>query len=362
MSTLRLAPLFVACVVLASCGGGTLQNEAAFRVIHVSPDSPVLNVLVDGVGLSALNYSSGTQFYFVTPRNYDFSFQAVLPGDDTVAVDKPGTPILAGTEYTLLAIGKAATPVPQPGSLQGLLIQNPIEDIPADKARLQLVHAAPDAPPMLDVYLTAKDPLTGYADLVTETPIDQITYGDVPADRIQVVAGIDYVIRITEAGVKAPVLFDSGEFLATNQLRSRADFLLVVVANTAAGDKPISLVINDRRSNALVLDKDATSDLRVVHVSPDAPALDVKGVGTQVVPLVCTPQVSPCPAVDPPPVLFASGLTYLGNTSYVGTLQDTYNLSGVLTSDPNPTTALFTVSRFFAIGQRATLLAIGLLR
>ena len=37
---------------IASCGGGgDIDNELAFRVIHASPDSPPVNILVDGVAL-----------------------------------------------------------------------------------------------------------------------------------------------------------------------------------------------------------------------------------------------------------------------------------------------------------------------
>ena len=356
MSTFRVAPLLAACLALAGCGGGSIDNEAAIRVIQASPDLPLVNVLIDGVAVrSAIDYRGGTGLIFVTPRNYDFTFQAILPGDDAVVIDKPGTPILAGREYTLLAIGKAETPVPLPGSLQGLLIDNPVADTTSGNTRLQVLHAAPDEG-QLDVYLTARDSLGNYADLLGETPSAQVTYGENPADRFEKPSGT-YLIRITHAGTKTPVLFNSGELA----FRSRADFLLVAVTNTATGGAPISLVINDRTANLPVLDKDSPSDLRVVHVSPDAPALDVKGVGTSVVPTVCVPQVSPCPAVAPPPVTFASGLAYLGFTSYVSAPPDTYNVSGVLTSDPNPTTAPFTFSRFLGIGQRATAFAAGLL-
>jgi hypothetical protein len=321
-----------ASVVLASCGGGgDIDNELSFRVIHAAPDSPAVNLLVDGVTIRPnVSYKNGTNFVFVTPRTYDFQVQAILPGDDPIIVDAPGTPLDAGREYTVIAIGKGAT-----DSIQALIFSSPIEDIPDGNVRLQIAHAAPDAP-VVDIYLTAPG-----ADLAAATPIDQATYGNQPSARQLVPTGT-YVIRITPAGVTDTVLFDSGEIT----LRNRDDLLLVAVQNTATGTSPISLVINNRFTNLELLDKNTTSDLRVVNLSPDAPALDVVG--------------DPSTAASPD-VTFASGITYLDRTSYVGAPPDTYVVRGVKTSDPAPATAPFSFAGALAAGQRATVLATGLL-
>jgi len=230
----------------------------------------------------------------------------------------------------VLAIGKDAT-----DSVRSLVIENPIEDIPDGNARLQVVHAAPDAP-TVDIFLTAPG-----ADLLAATPIAQVTYGDQPAAR-QLVPPATYVIRVTPAGVPGTVLFASGDIVLAN----RSDLLLVAITNTATGPSPISLLVSQRFGTAEILDKDTPSDLRVVHVSPDAPALNVIG--------------DPATTASPE-VTFASGLTYLGHTDYVSAPPDTYTVRGVKTSDPTPTTAPFTFLRLLSAGQRATALAAGLL-
>lgn len=260
----RALPLALASsFILASCGGGgDIDNELAFRVIHASPDSPPVNILVDGITFrSGVDYKGGTGFTFVTPRDYQFGIEAILPGEDALVIDET-VPLAAGTEITVLAIGKDAT-----NTVQSLIIQNPFADIPAGNTRLQLVHAAPDLPPV-DIYLTAQG-----ASLQDATPIGQVTYGAYPADR-QLVPPGQYVLRVTPAGDPATVLFDSG---LLPDLSNREDLLIVVVQNTAAGPSPVSLIVNDRFSTFEAVDKDTPAEVRVVNVSPDAPSLDVIG-------------------------------------------------------------------------------------
>jgi hypothetical protein len=325
---LALAPT----LFIAGCGdGGDLDNEVAFRVIHASPDSPPVNILVDGVPLrSGVDYKGGTALIFVTPRDYQFGIQALLPGDDVLVVDQTVS-LESRSEFTVLAIGKGAT-----GSVQSLIAENPFEDIPDGNIRLQFIHAAPEAP-TVDVYLTAPG-----ADLLAAVPIDQVTYGAQPAVRKLVPTGT-YQIRVTAAGDPGTVVFDSGQLSLS---RNRDDLLVVLVQNTAAGASPISLVINDRFANREVLDIGSGSDLKVVHVSPDAPALDVVGDPST----TATPEET-----------FASGLTYLGTGGYVSVPPENYAIRGVKTSEPNPATPLFTFTRVLSAGQRTTVFASGLL-
>jgi hypothetical protein len=170
-------------------------------------------------------------------------------------------------------------------------------------------------------------------------PIAQATYGNDPAARQLVPAGT-YVISVTPVGMPDTVLFESGAIT----LQSGRDLLLLAVANTttAAGSVPITLVVNELRVTADILDKDLPSDLRVVHVSPDAPALDVVGD----------------PATEGEANLtFASGLAYLADTGYVSAPPDNYLVKGATTAEPD--TVIFSFGRFMIAGQKATALAIG---
>jgi len=351
LRTLRLAVLVAWGLGLASCGSEA-DNKALFRMIQASPDLAPVNFLVDGVVLRAsIDYKGGTGFLSVTPQTYTFGLDAILPGEDGLAVATPVfTPVAQavaiGREYTLITVGKDS------GDLQPLVVENPIEDVPSGNARLQFVHAAPDVPPLVDIYLTAVPVLPAVLpDLSTQVPIAQVTYAAQPAPRQLVQTGT-YVIRVTLPGSTVPV-FQSVEF----GLTQGNDLLIVAVDNLATGAAPISLVVGggfrgffNPEGTADILDKDTPSDLRVVQVSPDAPAMNILGT---------RPQEAGTP---PPPlreVTFATGLNYLDATGYVPAIPDDYSLRGVTTADPTAATPLFTASAPLALGQRSTLFVIG---
>lgn len=336
--TCRLVALVAAALFLTSCGGNeAVDNDVAFRFIQASPDSPMVNFRVDQVALrSGIPYKGGTGFTIVTPRTYDFSVEALLAGANQTIVDASRTVLDGGREYTLIMIGKDET-----DTVQSLIFSNATESIPAGQVRLQLVHAAPDQP-ALNIYLTKSGEL-----LEAETPIGQVSYGNTPAPWRLEQEG-SYVISVTPAGEPTHVLFQSPEI----PLHSRDDLLLVVVANTATGSSPISLVVDNRfatrQDNMLpeLLDKGTLSDLRVINLSPDAPAIDLIGD----------------PATkDAVNVSFASGLGYLGNTGYVSAPPDAYEFRGVLSTNTAADPPPFSFNRTLVVGQRLTVLATGLL-
>ncbi|MEO8444116.1 MAG: DUF4397 domain-containing protein [Gammaproteobacteria bacterium] len=345
--TFRFALLFAASVMLVSCGGGgDVKNELALRVIHASPDLPAVNFLVDGTAITSTpaDYKTGTRFIFATPRSYAFSLQEILPGGNALIGTPEARSLVAGREYSFVAIGKAET-----DSVGTVVIDNPIEEIPDGSARLEVVHAAPDAPASVDVYLTVPG-----ADLLAENPLVLAApYGQVPPGRL--LLPVDFcpavapetrnlcVVRITPAGVKTEILYESTAF----QLNNRDDLLLVAVDNTAAGPAPVSMLVNNRFSTSEALDKNSVSAFRVVHLSPDAPALDVRGENSD--------------ADTNIDITFASGLTYLGFTGYVAAPPDLYTITGVKTAEPDVTPALLSSIGNLVAGKRATLLAAGLL-
>jgi hypothetical protein len=224
--------------------------------------------------------------------------------------------------------------------VQSLIIENTTAEVPANNARLQLLHAAPDAPEV-DIYVTEPD-----ASLTASTPAARLAYGDEATDRLLFPSG-DYQVRVTPAGDPDTVLFDTGEIT----LRNRDDLLVLAVASTAPGNAPISLLVSDRFTTAEVLDKDTPTALRVVHASPDAPALDVIGARPE----------PPEPDPPLPEVTFADDLTYLQFTPYVLAEPDTWTIRGVKSSEPDPETPPFSFARALGIGQRTTVLAVGLL-
>lgn len=230
------------------------------RVHHTSPDAPDVNVLVNGeAALEAVPYQTSSGVLELDAGDYEIQVDGILPGGDVATVIGPADlSFAADTRYEIFAVGKVGDE-----SIAPLILENAVAPVTDGNVRVQVVHAAPDAPDV-DVYVTAPD-----ADLADETAVGTLSFGDNTA-QLEVPTG-DYQIRVTVAGDPTAVAFDSG----TVNLDAGADLVVAAVANTAAGESPVALQVSDGTTTELVYDVNSGSNLRVVHASADAPNVDI---------------------------------------------------------------------------------------
>ncbi|MEL7296370.1 MAG: DUF4397 domain-containing protein [Pseudomonadota bacterium] len=230
---------------------------AALRVLHASPDAPAVNVLINGdVSIAGANYKDGTGFGAILPATYSVQVDGITPGGDVTVIGPVDIELESDTTYTIIATGEVA-------DIQPLIVSNAVEAISAGNARIEVVHGAPNAP-AVDVYAT-----TPGADLASSTAVGSFSFRGTLGP-IEVPSG-DYQIRVTLAGDPATVVYDAG----TVTLSEGVDLLLTAVENTGNGDSPISLVGLDGLGALELLDVNTPASLRVIHNSPDAPAVDI---------------------------------------------------------------------------------------
>lgn len=264
----RCLTLLLASLAMVSCGGGGGDDDddpgtsgpdpkALVRVLHASPDTPNANVFINNNEvLQDVPYKIGSGFLEFDPGSYDVRMEAIVPSGTETIVDVDSLELQGSQEYTLIAVNDRAV-------IEPLVIQNAVTNLAAGLARLQLVHAAPEAPPV-DVYVTPPD-----ADLSASAPVGSASFKGI-LQPTEVTAG-DYQVRVTEAGNPASVIFDSGVIA----LAEAVDLLFAAVQNTGPGLAPISLVKLDAGGSEEILDQNAPASVRVIHASPDAPAVDV---------------------------------------------------------------------------------------
>ena len=232
-------------------------EPAAIRVLHASPDAPAVNVLIDGTErVSGAQFKTGTGNITVAPGTYSVQVDGLTPGGVTTVIGPVDVVVAADTVTTVIASDTVANITP-------LLVTTPIGAPAAGNLRATVVHGAPAAP-AVDVFVTAPG-----ADLAASAPLGSFSFGQTLGP-VEVPAG-DYQIRVTLAGDPATVVFDSG----TLALGAGADLLLTAVNNTTTGAAPITLSLLDGVGSSEVLDAAAPAALRVIHNSPDAPAVDV---------------------------------------------------------------------------------------
>jgi hypothetical protein len=242
------------------------------RALHASPDAPLVNIWIDGApALPGVDFNQGSGFVKVgqaenvTEIGADVNVQveAILPGDDAVVLEAD-LPLEFGTETTVIASGT----VEGVGAALGpIVITNPIgAPIAAGNFRAQVVHAAPNAP-AVDVYVTAfegalEGPVNGAAPLAFGASTGQL----------EVLAG-DYQIRVAvpNAGGAPTVVYDSGEI----SLPADVDLMIVATENVFLGESAVQLMVLDGMAATPLYDAATPAAALAVHLSPDAPAVDI---------------------------------------------------------------------------------------
>lgn len=262
ISGLRAGALAIA-LFAAGCSDG--DNNAyspppptsSVRFIHASPDAPNVNVEGAGstlVGDLAYKEASAFQTFFIDSLNV--RVDGIVPGGVATVIGPVDLALDPDTAYSVIAIGEVA-------EIDALVLAEPITPVAAGSVRAQVVHASPNAP-AVDVFVTAPG-----TDLAQEAPLGSFAFGE-DLGPVTVPAA-DYQIRVTLPGDPESIVFDSG----TVTLPDGGDLLVIAVQNTGPGSSPISLVVADGTGSFEVLDASTPAAVRVIHASPDAPAVDV---------------------------------------------------------------------------------------
>jgi hypothetical protein len=335
--TLRRAAALATVLVLTlagcgSSGGGGLLAEIRVRVLHFSPDSPRINVLVDNtIVRSSIDYKAGTGFLGLTAgRPYTFAIDAVVPTGTLRVAELPDVNLPGSTEYTLVAVGEAGDE-----SVEAIAIENPITGVGGGQFRVRLLHATPGAP-TVDVFLTEPS-----ADLAVTAPAATLSYKQF-TDRVEFPVGT-YRIRITPTGTPGTVLFDSGSL----DFPPGRDLLVGVVRNTGIGSALVSLVLDNGLNQSQVFDQATPASVRVLHFSPNTPAIQVSA----------DPSLEGAADVDLT-ADYPAGLAYADITPYQPLVADTYVFRGV--EFAAPATPVFNLSSVLFNGSRLSVLFSGL--
>jgi len=150
-------------------------DQGRVRVMHASPDTPAVDIFVDGAkAVTALAFPNNTP-YVTLPAGPHNVKVFVSPSNGTGAPAlEANLEVGAGKDYTVLAVGELGK------STLGLYVLEDNNATPAaGKAHVRLIHASPDAPPVnVAVSGTNINVFTGVAfrNFGDYTPVDAGTY------------------------------------------------------------------------------------------------------------------------------------------------------------------------------------------
>ncbi|MBL0176066.1 MAG: DUF4397 domain-containing protein [Ignavibacteria bacterium] len=273
----------------APASPGTNTGQTSIRVVHTSHDAPAVDVWVNGTkAISNLAYGASSGYAAVTAGTVNV--KVVPAGATSPVVIEANLPIEQNKRYSVLAMNTLAniTPVVATDAEAGA------------KAKVRFIHASPDAP-AVDIKLNNG---TGAA-LFANTAFKGVR------EFIDVDGGT-YTLAVTAAGSSKEVVILDKVTLENGKMYT------IVAHGTLDGTDSYPFGVRafiDNGDGKLFADlAAATSQLKVVHASPDAPAVDLYLDGAKV----------------------GSNLAFPGNTGYLtipaGTRSVKVNVAGTTTT------------------------------
>jgi hypothetical protein len=324
----------LALVAVAGCGGddsyypesnsapptGTYANLQFF---NASWDAPPMNVLIDGTPwVRDLDYGEGTGEQSIAPGPHTIVVQIETPGAPTTIIGPTTLDAEANMDYLVAMEGNVGS-IRQPG-VTAVILPHQLAVVSAQSVRIQVLNPLNDRPVQID--LTAPG-----ADLSSSTPLGTAAYqGSVGPTEVSAGA---WELPMTQSYGASPSdvvqVYDSGPIT----LEGGMDLVISLLANPMPAYCPphlncpvlgpiVSAVDALGNNWQPVQNANSARVLRVVHDSPDAPALAVTINGNLTTPLLTS-------------IAFEGATPYdLGVMSGVGLLAITpaNNLSNVLAS------------------------------
>ena len=333
-----LAAAGLAALGVAACNGSDssyappqVAPTTQLRAIHASSDAPNVDVVVNGsTAFTNVAYPGATAFATIPAGTTSIG---VEPTGTSNTVLSASATLAAGHQYSAVVVGLAAAGTPAAEQLRAVLVEDPGNAPASGNAKLRVVHGAPGVP-TVDLYVTAPG-----ASLPAAPTIPGLAYAAVAPVSGQPaleVPGGNYEVRATVTGdANKAVVVDSGSI----SVPAAAD--LLIVAFPASGVAPVQLLVAPASGSAAVI-ADTRAAVRVGHLSPNVPAVDV--------------QLDVSGTTNS--VLSLSNVTFPQNSGYALVAGGAYDASVALASNPatpvltlpNATLKANTSTSVFAIG------------
>jgi len=236
------------------------ETDASVRFVHASPDAPAVDVIVDGaVVASDLAFGKATDALSLSPDEHQV--QVVPTGSDasSAVVDTKFSPD-SGKTYIVAVSGQLK-------DIEAKIYDVHKDDLDSGKSRLRLINLSTDDA-NVDFYVTGGDKL-----------FDDLDFGKASDYTDLDTGSYDFEVRPHDqetASLSIPA-FEVGDGNAYDLLLigTAADKTLSVVSLATPVATPCSTILGTGTPD------DAC--VRVIHASPDAPAVDVYVNGSKVV-------------------------------------------------------------------------------
>jgi len=337
--TLLASGILAGTALITGCSSDdTTPGNTSVRIIHASSDAPPVDIkLNDDVAVSALDYPQSTGFVSIKAGIYDVAVDAIVPGGNLEVINVQDLGLATNQRYTVVALDDTA-------DITEFLAEESAASPADNEVAIAVLHAA-TAAGNVDVYVTAPD--ASLADIEPTFTFDfkgQIDAGALPAG--------EYQIRVVANGdnSKQPV-YDSGTVDLGDFAGQKLMLLAVNTVNaTAKASSPVKLVAYTDSAQRELLDSGTQTGARVVHLSPNAPTVDVFASSSAL-------ETSPAKLIDS--ISYAE--VQPAANSYAPVPAGSYTFDVVAQDDPIQDSVFTSPGLPLAAGGEYTVIAAGLL-
>lgn len=238
-------------------GDDPVLGDASVRVMHLSPDAPAVDVFVDGAPdpvITDLAFGGSSAWLTVPAGTYTFRVAAAGAGVEAAVLTLSDLVLAEGSSTTAVAYDTV-------DNLSGAAIAEDLEGLAEGSFRVHGKHAAPGVGEV-DLWALAE---TGATPLLEDVPFGASAPLDLPAGAYRVGVDVDND-AVPDLSFTLPEL-PAGVFVnlyATNDTAGNVFLLGQLPDGTVARVDPDE-----------VPPPPPAARLRLLHLSPDAPAVDV---------------------------------------------------------------------------------------
>lgn len=228
------------------------ETDANVRIVHASPDAPAVDVIVDGaVVASNLTFGQTTDALAISPNEHRIQVVPAGSGADSAVIDTEFDPE-GGKTYIIAAAGFL-------NEIEAKIWDVDQGDLDSGTSRLRMIDLSPEDA-NVDLYVTGGDQLFGdleFGEASDYTDLDAGTYDLEVRPHDQDTASLNLAGFQVEEGNAYDLLL----------IGQTGDQTLSVLTLTTPVAPPCTAVLG--------IGTPADACVRVIHASPDAPAVDI---------------------------------------------------------------------------------------
>ena len=241
------------------------EGDACVSVVHASPDAPNVDIYVNGdLAVTNLAFGWWTEWVALPAGEHQVQVTATGAAIDTAVIDATLT-LEDGKAYQVAATGFVAEIAPQ-------VYEIDLSNMSADSARVQVMHAVPDAP-AVDIALTGGDVLIPGLEFPMASSILDVPAGSYDLE-VRIGGTEDVALPLPGVELTANTLYQVYA-IGSAEAGTIAPFVIATELASPMASPEAGMMGAMDCATILGIGGEGDACVNIIHASPNAPNVDV---------------------------------------------------------------------------------------